>query len=865
MPFQPLQFSNVKSVSTPTLSSDFYALLIRKQKEINQKVTEHGLRSEDRELKAQAEIQKRQQELRQANETKERKEEEDKKWQVFCKELASFLRSKRKQSTIQLVGEAGEEDQNDDILDAVLSQMSNRRLEASKRPEYAARFQDGSIQSLLYTLLVTDLEAIAQIYGRYGFSTTPALAAHIQSIKRLEQTIRATITQVRSTKKREQAKFRPELESLLNQPLLATLPPSIIHDLENAYEGTSQKRVLGSGSETGSIFVQVFPYIAKQKLKFESLDLDTIVFSPEEESALQAIEAVIREPSRYVADPSIATNSSSQAKISMLQIIRLAQEISNIFNVFPRGSTNLSSACHKVQSCILEVVRNDNKSRGVDSSGFHATLICAIFRALPNSGHRKSWSFALQSYFLSLPVVIPDLSDQGTSIDDQLATIRLYSSILAYQIPSGNDLTAVGCSTVSPLPISLAWQWLHRISQQLYVLVAHRRASSDASSAAAAFDIDLIPSPNIALLLNAFLMRTGHALSIFYQDQFLQFLKTFQQELLSSGSAAHLVMKGFEEVKTRLQNIISKHGATPPMYYLHQDPYILDAFFQQQQSIVGLEAELVEVEKDRTGPFMQRVKALQIDRMRAVFNRMGATEQSRDASIKQLMEKIVLASKDSPEMLRYTLFKVVQNVINDCQDTNFNEMEESHPLKLARVVSSVGKDISQLADIFKTDFMRACPLLIPRLISEGINENENLISLGFVLNKSTNVMENSEKWLARMGKLLATAVVLAIQPEQLVFTLHTLWTLLARVTNQTLRMPSNPPFYIPTIYEIILRIAGDTLFRKFGVPFMQLLTIIQSQVVPKFFDTNIPKLQSLIVFLDKFIKSNGRDFLGFFK
>lgn len=815
--------------------------------------------SNDQELKAQAEIRNNQRKIQLENEQREKKEAEDKQWQYLCRELFQLVESKEDRK-------AREEDDDEttiDYLDTAMAKMHSSKGTAAERTDLVTKFQEAALRSTKYRLLHTDLEAIVSIIQRYRYVSSPSVSQEIHESKALDKTVKESIAAVRAARKRDHASLRPQLEQLFHHRCMQRLPPRLLSDLEDAYESTSQQRVIASGSASGSIFLQTFPYIANQKLALEKLDADGPGdYSTTESTASARIVHIIQNPSSCFEASVSATPS---AKYSVLQVISVAQTIVSGVAEFPRNSDKMTALLQTMQQKILEKVQHDNKVNSVDSSGFYATLICAIYRALPG-GVREVWSKVLQTTFHAVPILIPDLSDyQTNSVDDDIATMRLYASVLAYQIPTGVDKTtgaiALGKSSVTPMTISFAWRWLLRLTEQLYVLISHRR--NNASDAGVAFSLDLMPSANIAHVLNAFLLRTAHSLSIYYQGEFTQFLGHFQKEFLAS-SGPHGMLKGFDDVKTRVSSILSKNGACPPLYYLQQDPFVLEAVFHQQQYLVTLEGEVTEWERDRTGPFMKRVKALEIDRLRAVFNRMGATEESRTASIKQLLEKIVLASKDSPEMLRYTLFKVVQHVSTDCQDDNFNEMEESHPLKLARVVCSIGRDIPQLTDIFRANFTRQCPLLIPRLLAEGIDEALGLQALGFNFNRGSSTLESKESWLKRMGKMLTTAVVIAIQPEQIVFSHETLWTILARLTNTSLRTPT-PPFFVPTIYEIVLRVAGQILHRHYGQAFMQLMKIVQTQVMPKFGDNaTIPKRVNVQKFLDRFISSNGSEFLGFF-
>lgn len=121
------------------------------------------------------------------------------------------------------------------------------------------------------------------------------------------------------------------------------------------------------------------------------------------------------------------------------------------------------------------------------------------------------------------------------------------------------------------------------------------------------------------------------------------------------------------------------------------------------------------------------------------------------------------------------------------------------------------------------------------------------------------------------GKVLATFAVLLLQPEQTPFTLQDGWTWLARTVNlcaqyihSSKTTPSSPPFFIATTMEVFLRVAARGLFQAFGEPFMRLLKCIKEKILPQC-SADMPKREALKEFLQRFIDSNGKDFMSLFQ
>lgn len=70
--------------------------------------------------------------------------------------------------------------------------------------------------------------------------------------------------------------------------------------------------------------------------------------------------------------------------------------------------------------------------------------------------------------------------------------------------------------------------------------------------------------------------------------------------------------------------------------------------------------------------------------------------------------------------------------------------------------------------------------------------------------------------------------------------------------------------YVATLFEVSLRISSPCLLQAFGKKFIQFLELIRSRVVPRLTE-GTPRLDVLQEFLNRYIGSNGKDHMTFFK
>ena len=77
---------------------------------------------------------------------------------------------------------------------------------------------------------------------------------------------------------------------------------------------------------------------------------------------------------------------------------------------------------------------------------------------------------------------------------------------------------------------------------------------------------------------------------------------------------------------------------------------------------------------------MMRIKQLRINSIPGIFNRLSATPASQTLVVNQLLEKIVAASKEAPEVLRYTLCKIAAQLVAQAQSEFFIIEDESQSI-----------------------------------------------------------------------------------------------------------------------------------------------------------------------------------------
>ena len=82
---------------------------------------------------------------------------------------------------------------------------------------------------------------------------------------------------------------------------------------------------------------------------------------------------------------------------------------------------------------------------------------------------------------------------------------------------------------------------------------------------------------------------------------------------------------------------------------------------------------------------MTRIKQLRINSIPGIFNRLSATAASQSLVVNELLDKIIIASKEvMPEILRYTLCKIAAQLILQAQSEFFIIEDESQSVPVSR-------------------------------------------------------------------------------------------------------------------------------------------------------------------------------------
>lgn len=104
---------------------------------------------------------------------------------------------------------------------------------------------------------------------------------------------------------------------------------------------------------------------------------------------------------------------------------------------------------------------------------------------------------------------------------------------------------------------------------------------------------------------------------------------------------------------------------------------------------------------------------------------------------------------------------------------------------------------------------------------------------------------------------------MCLQPEQVPFSLSDIWRWLVRTVNVLSQTEGKFLFFTATILEITLKISAKKLFEVYGESFFQLVSHINKEILPKI-PADMSKRANLEDFLQKFIRSNGKEYVSFF-
>lgn len=412
-----------------------------------------------------------------------------------------------------------------------------------------------------------------------------------------------------------------------------------------------------------------------------------------------------------------ATTHDSKMKIPMKYITKFVHLFMELLHEADAGQYAFLSTA--TVDSVLTAVKAEESEYLIQ---FYAAVLSGILLSVSDS-KRKYWANLLAGGMQcdwTAPNLLTSSASAGT-IDEKMNVFRLNAAVLAY---SGNTEHMVHATGVSQGEISVAaaWQWLVRFIQQLSFIVHSTTHKSNTAGQLSA---------NLAcFLLHTYLRFTGHLLSLYQQDAFFSAISAALELVNLLPVAGNSRVQKCKEYLEKLH----KERIAGEYYFNHQEPFVLSGLLLAR-SAEETHLEISALEANKTSEFMMRIKSHQMDRLRVIFNRLSVTKESQTTAIALLLQKIMIAHADSKEMLKYLLYKIVINVLRDCQEEFFNEMDEGQPMRLARLVVGLCKEMALLKEYFVGHFYRSCPVLIPYILPEGLGSAQSdvyLHSLGFI-------------------------------------------------------------------------------------------------------------------------------------
>eukprot|EP01036_Dinobryon_divergens_P027147 gene27147-35871_t len=512
-----------------------------------------------------------------------------------------------------------------------------------------------------------------------------------------------------------------------------------------------------------------------------------------------------------------------------------------------------------------------------------STAGCCVLQQSPLSAATRKQALQIFRSILDKanPLCYPDL--QGLLRDQQQGSLK-YLGLLA---------AVSGRWEVDGKPEpAWAWSWLVAAGEQLNILLNDpNKSKRNKNKCQTAYRC-------VRLVLRL----SGHNLFLRYQNEFHRLLQTYSSLLANTKQGTEADEEGIKLAALLSEGL--KRSWLPPRFHVQLPPYVYDTM-RAVGDVEECAINAAQEDKNRQSAFMGQVRALKIDRLRAVFNKLSAAPESHSQAVQQLLSLIVQTQEQAAlqqhmPLLQYTLFQISNTALNDCQEEFFLETDESHPTKLARLVCglchALGRSSSGggrlLRETIRGHFFRECPLVVPREAG-NLTGDQFMNAMNFKQKKLrasdgslSMCWEDKTHWLQRMSKILTTFAVIVIQPEQTPFTLKDGWTWLSRIANLTAPYiysnssqatnktsgsnnsssgsGSSPPFFIATALEVFLRVTAPAMHREFKGEFMRLLRCIREQILPNC-SKDMPKRDALSEFLIRFIDSDGLDFMSLFQ
>jgi len=320
--------------------------------------------------------------------------------------------------------------------------------------------------------------------------------------------------------------------------------------------------------------------------------------------------------SHFQLQPSSSTSSSSSS-IPLSIIDRIIFSVEKILINSTKENNNNNTSYLKIFISIIDCIIYEikYKIKLQHEILMYTIIIYNIFLYLLNYNYDlykqsiKIFKIILtcQSIFLIPNFINFDimmLTVNNNSLDSEIRIIVLYAGLISLSTHDNNinndnssNNSREQFKSVSPLNISDGWIWLYRAIMQLHTLISYAQSNIGKNSNHGSIDKDSqlnnavthIESRIIIVcqILRSFVKIAGNNLLLFYQDKFMDMIKSLQSLLLTTltsnnGSSSNAIMrkvissKDWNDLLLMINNIIDVKFIAP-MYYKNQSPCMLDA------------------------------------------------------------------------------------------------------------------------------------------------------------------------------------------------------------------------------------------------------------------------------------------------
>ena len=321
--------------------------------------------------------------------------------------------------------------------------------------------------------------------------------------------------------------------------------------------------------------------------------------------------------SHFQLQSSFSTSSPSIVSIPLSIIDRIIFSVEKILINSTKENNNNNTSYLKVFISIIDCIIYEikYKIKFQHEILMYTIIVYNIFLYLLNYNYDlyiqsiKIFKIILtcQSIFLIPNFINFDimmLTVNNNSLDSEIRIIVLYAGLISLSTHDNNinndnssNNSREQFKSVSPLNISDGWIWLYRAIMQLHTLISYAQSNISSNSIHGSIDKDSqlnnavthIESRIIIVCqtLRSFVKIAGNNLLLFYQDKFMDMIKSLQSLLLTTstsnnGSSSNAIMrkvissKDWNDLLLMINNIIDVKFIAP-MYYKNQSPCMLDA------------------------------------------------------------------------------------------------------------------------------------------------------------------------------------------------------------------------------------------------------------------------------------------------